>query len=75
VRFTYSRNVIRIIRAGYWKKGKKITISLSKENVEFFKKEATKHNTQYQKMMKETVAEPVPALIPEEARMLVSGDK
>lgn len=30
----------------------KVTISLSKESVEYFKKEAKKHNTQYQKMIR-----------------------
>jgi len=30
----------------------KITISLTKESVEFFKKEAEKHHTQYQKMIR-----------------------
>ena len=30
----------------------KVTISLSKSSVEFFKKEAKKHNTQYQKMIR-----------------------
>jgi predicted DNA binding CopG/RHH family protein len=30
----------------------KITISLTKEGVEFFKKEAEKHHTQYQKMIR-----------------------
>jgi predicted DNA binding CopG/RHH family protein len=30
----------------------KVTISLSKASVEFFKKEAKKHNTQYQKMIR-----------------------
>ena len=30
----------------------KITISLTKESVEFFKKEAKKHHTQYQKMIR-----------------------
>ena len=30
----------------------KVTISLSKGSVEFFKKEAKKHNTQYQKMIR-----------------------
>ena len=29
----------------------KITISLSKESVDFFKEEAKKHHTQYQKMI------------------------
>jgi len=30
----------------------KVTISLSRESVEFFKQEAKKHNTQYQKMIR-----------------------
>ena len=30
----------------------KVTIALSKRSVEFFKKEAKKHNTQYQKMIR-----------------------
>ena len=30
----------------------KITISLTKETVEFFKEEAKKHHTQYQKMIR-----------------------
>jgi len=30
----------------------KVTISLSKESVDFFKKEAEKHRTQYQKMIR-----------------------
>jgi hypothetical protein len=30
----------------------KITISLSRESVEFFKQEAEKHHTQYQKMIR-----------------------
>jgi len=30
----------------------KITISLTKETVDFFKKEAKKHHTQYQKMIR-----------------------
>lgn len=30
----------------------KITISLTKESVEFFKKEAEKHHTQYQKIIR-----------------------
>ncbi len=32
--------------------GIKVTISLSKRSVEFFKSEARKHNTQYQKMIR-----------------------
>ena len=30
----------------------KVTLSLNKESVEFFKKEAKKHKTQYQKMIR-----------------------
>ena len=30
----------------------KVTITLSKESVEFFKSEAKKHNTQYQRMIR-----------------------
>lgn len=30
----------------------KVTISLSKSSVEFFKREAERHNTQYQKMIR-----------------------
>jgi len=32
--------------------GVKITLALSKRSVEFFKREATKHNTQYQRMIR-----------------------
>jgi predicted DNA binding CopG/RHH family protein len=32
--------------------GVKVTISLSKRSVEFFKSEAQKHNTQYQRMIR-----------------------
>ncbi len=30
----------------------KVTISLTKESIDFFKKEAKKHHTQYQKMIR-----------------------
>jgi hypothetical protein len=32
--------------------GVKVTLALSKRSVEFFKKEAQKHNTQYQRMIR-----------------------
>ncbi len=35
----------------------KVTISLSKTSVEFFKKEAKKYNTQYQKMIRRLLDE------------------
>lgn len=34
------------------KESVKVTITLSKESVEFFKSEARKHNTQYQRMIR-----------------------
>jgi len=33
----------------------KVTISLSKESIEFFKKEAKKHRTSYQKMIRRVI--------------------
>ena len=35
----------------------KVTISLSKTSIEFFKKEAKKYNTQYQKMIRRLLDE------------------
>lgn len=35
----------------------KITISLSKRSVDFFKEQAEKHNTQYQKMIRRLIDE------------------
>jgi len=35
----------------------KVTISLSKTSIDFFKKEAEKHNTQYQKMIRRLLDE------------------
>ena len=35
----------------------KVTIALSKTSVDFFKKEAKKHNTQYQKMIRRLLDE------------------
>ncbi len=35
--------------------GVKVTIALSKKSVEFFKSEATKHHTQYQRMIRRLV--------------------
>ena len=93
VRFTYRKEIIRIIGAGYWRKGRKIyerenkihrwahrksqshirlpafsrgtslegtvkvTIALSRSSVEFFKKEAKRYNTQYQKMIRRLLDE------------------
>ncbi|MDK9706572.1 MAG: CopG family transcriptional regulator [Desulforhopalus sp.] len=35
--------------------GVKVTIALSKRSVEFFKAEATKHHTQYQRMIRRLI--------------------
>ena len=35
--------------------GVKITLALSKKSVEFFKREAQKHNTQYQRMIRRSM--------------------
>jgi predicted DNA binding CopG/RHH family protein len=35
----------------------KVTIALSKTSIDFFKKEAKKHNTQYQKMIRRLLDE------------------
>ena len=89
VRFTYRQSRIRIIGAGYWRKGRaiyekqnrytdeplgklqvvkdflprpeelafkqenvKVTMTLSKSSVEFFKRVAQKYHTPYQKMIR-----------------------
>ena len=39
----------------FQEKGGKITIALSKKSVEFFKSEATKHHTQYQRMIRKLI--------------------
>lgn len=35
--------------------GVKVTLALSKKSVEFFKSEATKHHTQYQRMIRKLI--------------------
>jgi predicted DNA binding CopG/RHH family protein len=51
--------------------GVKITIALSKRSVEFFKTEARKHNTQYQRMIRRLLD----AYAEHHARPLISGSK
>ncbi len=48
--------------------GVKVTIALSKKSIEFFKSEAAKHHTQYQRMIRklidayvDTYAQPLPS--------------
>lgn len=36
----------------YREEGQKVTLALSKKSIEFFKSEATKHHTQYQRMIR-----------------------
>ena len=39
----------------YRKDGVKVTLSLSKKSVDFFKSEAAKHHTQYQRMNRQLI--------------------
>ena len=40
------------IELAFREEGVKITLALSKKSIEFFKSEATKHHTQYQRMIR-----------------------
>ena len=51
--------------------GVKITIALSKRSVEFFKTEAQRHNTQYQRMIRRLLD----AYAEHHARPLTAGSK
>ena len=51
--------------------GVKITIALSKRSVEFFKTEARKHNTQYQRMIRRLLD----AYAEHHARPLTAGSR
>lgn len=60
--------------------GVKVTIALSKKSVDFFKSEATKHHTQYQRMIRrlidtyvETYEKPLPLRSTRIARKRASG--
>jgi hypothetical protein len=39
----------------YREEGVKVTLAMSKKSVEFFKSEATKHHTQYQRMIRRLI--------------------
>lgn len=39
----------------YREEGVKVTISLSKKSIDFFKSEAKKHHTQYQRMIRKLI--------------------
>jgi len=58
----------------------KVTIALSKRSIEFFKAEARRHNTQYQKMIRrlldryaERYADPGPLAPPRSTRRRTAG--
>jgi predicted DNA binding CopG/RHH family protein len=51
--------------------GVKVTIALSKRSVEFFKTEAQRHNTQYQRMIRRLLD----AYAEHHARPLTAGSK
>jgi predicted DNA binding CopG/RHH family protein len=51
--------------------GVKVTIALSKRSVEFFKTEALRHNTQYQRMIRRLLD----AYAEHHARPLAAGSK
>jgi predicted DNA binding CopG/RHH family protein len=60
--------------------GIKVTIALSKKSVEFFKSEATKHHTQYQRMIRKLIDayvdaydQPLPPRSTRSARKQASG--
>jgi predicted DNA binding CopG/RHH family protein len=56
--------------------GVKVTIALSKKSVEFFKSEATKHHTQYQRMIRRLIDAYVDAYDkPPATRLPRSGSK
>lgn len=44
--------------------GVKVTLALSKKSIDFFKTEATKHHTQYQRMIRRLLDSYVDALTP-----------
>ena len=45
--------------------GVKVTLALSKKSIEFFKSEATKHHTQYQRMIRRLIDAYVDAQAPQ----------
>lgn len=42
-------------KLAFQEEGVKVTLALSKKSVEFFKSEATKHHTQYQRMIRRLI--------------------
>jgi predicted DNA binding CopG/RHH family protein len=48
----------------YREEGVKVTLALSKKSIEFFKSEATKHHTQYQRMIRRLIDAYVDAQTP-----------
>ena len=68
---------IRIIRdilpppeqLAFREEGVKVTLALSRKSVEFFKSEAAKHNTQYQRMIRRLVDAYVDSYAPSTSRV------
>ncbi len=48
----------------YREEGVKVTLALSKKSIEFFKSEASKHNTQYQRMIRRLLDSYVDGQVP-----------
>jgi predicted DNA binding CopG/RHH family protein len=55
--------------------GVKVTLALSKKSIEFFKSEATKHHTQYQRMIRRLLDAYVDGQAPTRQSSGASGDK
>jgi hypothetical protein len=51
--------------------GVKVTLALSKKSIEFFKSEASKHNTQYQRMIRRLID----AYVDRQAKLQPSGTR
>jgi hypothetical protein len=67
-------------KLAFREEGVKVTIALSKRSVEFFKSEAIKHHTQYQRMIRTLIDayvdaydKPLPSRSDRAARKRVSG--
>ncbi len=88
IKYTKEPIVAKVIRdflpppkdLAFREEGVKVTIALSKKSVEFFKSEATKHHTQYQRMIRklidtyvDTYAEPLAPRSTRPARKRAAG--
>jgi predicted DNA binding CopG/RHH family protein len=55
--------------------GVKVTLALSKRSIDFFKSEATKHHTQYQRMIRKLLDSYVDVLLSQPARSKAGAGK